>query len=281
MTPLEAYLSGHVSAPVALMRLLLEGRPAAMVTARLAAAADEEPALLPLLALAQTEQEGLLTIERMLRAGAIHAEQSDAATAIAESRAMFDRLVRISPEASVAAYSLGDPALLAAATAELVEWLRTQGLLAGRPDIIDLGCGIGRLAAALATEAGSVLGLDISSAMVAEARARHPGLRFETCSGSDLAGIADAACDLLLAVDVFPYLLQGGLPLAAGMIGEAARVLRPGGRLVILNFSYRGAAADRHDMPGLAAAQGFALLRNGTREFVLWDGLAFELRRAA
>jgi SAM-dependent methyltransferase len=281
MTPLEEYLAGRISAPVALMRLLLEGRPAATVTARLAAAVEEEPALAPLLALAQAEQDGLLTIERMLRAGAIHAEQSDAATAIAESRAMFDRLVRISPEASVAAYSLGDPALLGAATAELVVWLRAQGLLAGRPDVIDLGCGIGRLTAALAAEAGSIIGLDVSPAMVAEARTRHPRLRFETCSGSDLADLADASCDLLLAVDVFPYLLQGGLPLAAGMIGEAARVLRPGGRLVILNFSYRGAAADRHDMPGLAAAQGFALLRNGTRELILWDGLAFELRRPA
>jgi SAM-dependent methyltransferase len=276
---LEEYLAGRISAPIALMRLLLEGRPAATVTARLAAAAAEEPALGPLLALAQAEQDGLLTIERMLRAGAIHAEQSDAATAIAESRAMFDRLVGISPEASVAAYSLGDPALLAAATAELVVWLRAQGLLAGRPDIIDLGCGIGRLAGALAVEAGSVLGLDIAPAMVAEARTRHPGLRFETCSGSDLAGIADASCDLVLAVDVFPYLVQGGLALASRMVAEAARVLRPGADLLILNFSYRGADADRHDLPTIATACGFGVLRNGTREFVLWDGSIFWLRR--
>lgn len=279
MTPVEEYLAGRISAPVALMRLLLEGKPAATVTARLAAAAEAEPALAPLLALARAEQDGLLTIERMLRAGAMHAEQSDAATAIAESRAMFDRLVRISPEASVAAYSLGDPSLLASATAELVEWLRAQGLLAGRPDILDLGCGIGRLAAALAAEAGSVLGLDISPAMVAEARARHPGLRFETCSGSDLAGLADAGYDLVLAVDVFPYLVQGGLGLAGRMVAEAGRVLRPGGSLVILNFSYRGAEADRHDLPSIAAAGGFAVLRNGTREFVLWDGSIFWLRR--
>jgi SAM-dependent methyltransferase len=281
MTPPEEYLAGRISAPVALMRLLLEGRPAATVTARLAAAAAAEPALGPLLALAQAEQDGLLTIERMLRAGAIHAEQSDAATAIAESRAMFDRLVRISPEASVAAYSLGDPALLAAATGELVEWLRAQGLLAGRPDILDLGCGIGRLAAALAPEAGSVLGLDISPAMIAEARARHPGLRLETCSGSDLAGLADACCDLILAVDVFPYLVQGGLGLAGRMVAEAARVLRPGGTLLILNFSYRGTAADRQDLPAIATACGFGVLRNGTREFVLWDGNIFWLRHGA
>jgi SAM-dependent methyltransferase len=145
-------------------------------------------------------------------------------------------------------------------------------------DILDFGCGIGRLTAALAAEAGSVLGLDVSPAMIAEARARHPGLRFETCSGGDLAGLADACCDLVLAVDVFPYLVQGGLGLAGRMVAEAARVLRPGGTLLILNFSYRGTPADRHDLPDIAAACGFGVLRNGTREFVLWDGNIFWLR---
>jgi hypothetical protein len=55
-------------------------------------------------------------------------------------------------------------------------------------------------------------------------------------------------------------------------------VLRPGGTLLILNFSYRGTPADRHDLPDIAAACGFGMLRNGTREFVLWDGNIFWLR---
>jgi SAM-dependent methyltransferase len=115
--------------------------------------------------------------------------------------------------------------------------------------------------------------------MIAEARRRHPGLCFETCSGKDLAGLATASCDLVIAVDVFPYLVQGGLELAAGMIAEAARVLRPGGELLILNFSYRDVAMDRRDMPAIAAASGFELLLNGRRGFVLWDGAIFRMRR--
>ena len=87
--------------------------------------------------------------------------------------------------------------------------------------------------------------------------------------------------DLVLAVDVFPYLVPAARTSPPGMSRKRPGCCGRGGSLVILNFSYRGDAADRHDMPGLAAAQGFALLRNGTREFVLWDGLAFELRRAA
>ncbi|TCZ61313.1 class I SAM-dependent methyltransferase [Roseicella aquatilis] len=268
-----------MSAPVALMHLILEGHPADTLAADLARAAEVDAALAPLRDLARQQGDGLRLLERMVRAGAAHGGHSDAAAAIAGSRAMFDRLVGISPEASVAAYSLGDPALLDAATAEIVAWLDRQGLLRGRPDILDLGCGIGRLAAALADRAGSVLGLDVSPAMVAEARARHPALRFETCEGGDLGLLADASFDLVLAVDVFPYLVQGGLELARRIVAEAGRVLRPGGRLVILNLSYRGAEADRRDMPPIAAACGLDLLCNGAREFALWDGLAFSLQR--
>lgn len=282
MTPLEAWLAREISGPVALMRLMLEGSSVEAVLARIAAAASLDDRLAPLLALAEERREGLRMLERMVRAGARHGPAPDAAIAIAHSRAMFDDLVRISPEASVAAYSLGDPELLDAATMELVVWLRAQGLLDARPAVLDLGCGIGRLAVALARDAGAVLGLDIAAAMVERARARAaglPNLRFETCAGDGLAGIPDGAFELVLAVDVFPYLVQGGLALAARMLDEAARVLRPGGELLILNFSYRGAAQDRHDLPGLAEAAGLLLLRNGTREFLLWDGLAFRLRK--
>ncbi len=80
-----------------------------------------------------------------MQAGAVHGGEADPATAIAASRAMFDRLVAISPEASVAAYTLGDAGLLRAATDELVRWLERQDLLSGRPVVLDPGCGIGRV----------------------------------------------------------------------------------------------------------------------------------------
>ena len=195
---LDAYLSGAISAPVALMRLLLPGASVAAVTAmleRCAAGAPDAAAgerMRGLLDLARRHRDGLGLLERVVQAGAAHGGETDPAAAVAASRAMFDRLVAISPEASVAAYSLGDPGLLRAATDELVGWLRRQGLLAGRPAILDLGCGIGRLAAALAPHAAEVTGLDVSPGMIAAARQRCDGfgnLRFAVCSGHDLAGI--------------------------------------------------------------------------------------------
>ena len=47
----------------------------------------------------------------------------DEVGALAAIRDQFDRAAALSPEAGVAAYSLGDPRVLEAATAELVAWL--------------------------------------------------------------------------------------------------------------------------------------------------------------
>ncbi len=284
---LEDYLRGDISSAVALMRLLLSGMTAASVIAGLEALSASVPSgagmrMADLLDLAQQQRAGLGVLQRLVEAGAEHGPAVSAEAGIAASRAMFDRLVRISPEASVAAYSLGSPALLERATNEVVEWLSGLGLLEGCPAVLDLGCGIGRLAAALAPQAGSVLGLDVSPGMIEEARTRCAGisgLRFEACSGYDLSPQRDASFDLVLAVDVFPYLVQAGLELAERHVAEAARILRPGGCLVILNFSYRGEAKDRSDLACMADRAGFAVLRNGTRDLDFWDSLAFLLRR--
>jgi SAM-dependent methyltransferase len=281
----EEVLRGGISAPVALMRAVLAGVPVAAVVEGLEAARRRGPAsdrLAALADLARRQRGNLALLERMVAAGAEHRPATSAEAGIVASRAMFDRLVRISPEASVAAYSLGDPALLDAATREVVDWLRGLGLLEARPEVLDLGCGIGRLAAALAPHAGRVLGLDVSSGMIGAARARCagvPGLRFAVCSGRDLAGQRDAAFDLVLAADVFPYLVQADLALAERHLAEAARILRPGGSLVVLNFSYRGEEADRADLTRMAARAGLEVLRDGARPLRLWDALAFWLKR--
>jgi ubiquinone/menaquinone biosynthesis C-methylase UbiE len=149
--------------------------------------------------------------------------------------------------------------------------------------VLDLGCGIGRLLGALAPEVGSVVGVDISAEMARHARGRCGRLAnvmiVRTC-GRDLAAFADAGFDLVLAADVFPYIYDLGHELVWRNFAEAARVLIPGGTLVVLNFSYRGdTGADRADLRHLADEIGFAILQNGARPFQFWDGLAFVLRR--
>jgi len=202
---------------------------------------------------------------------------------IARIAGFFDRAVAHSPEASVALYSLGDPAILAAATEEIVGWLAERGVLGPDMDVLDLGCGFGRVAAALAPRCRSVLGLDVSAGMVAEARRRQGGLpnaRFAQTGGQDLAALPDAGFDLVLAIDSFPYIVQTGDAVAARHVADAARILRPGGGLAILNLSYRNDdALDLQDARRWAGAHGFRLAVADPRPFQLWDGSAYVLKR--
>jgi SAM-dependent methyltransferase len=196
---------------------------------------------------------------------------------------IYDRLVQTSREASVALYSLGSPELLATATAEIVAYLRRYGLLSPTRKVLDLGCGIGRLVEALAPAVGSIVGVDISPEMARHAQARcgrFANVMIVRSCGRDLAAFADARFDLVLASDVFPYIHDAGL--VWRNVAEVARVLIPGGTLVVLNFSYRGdAGADRADLRRLGDEIGFDILQNGTRPFAFWDGLAFVLKRAS
>lgn len=261
--PVAAWRAGAISAEIAIARMLLAGIAPQGVRARAEAGGG---------ALAEAARAAALpALAAMLRAARIdHAAASPAAIA-----AMFDAAASHAPEAAVALHSLGDPARLARATAEIVAWLGATGLLGG--DVLDLGCGIGRIAAAVAPHARFVLGVEIAAAMLAEARRRAtaPNVAFARGDGTGLAFLADAWCDLVLAVDCFPYLVMAGT--AARHVAEAARVLRPGGTLVVLNLSYGEESAS--DFASWTA--GLCSIEvAGAQPFRLWDGTAFVARKA-
>ena len=282
--------SGSAPDTIALMRVLIEAQDEAQARQRIEAAiasASAEPAarLSHLQALWQAHPDAWTTVRQVIDAiehGHRGRTPDDTLRYLAEC---FDRLVDVSPEGSVALYSLGSPALLAAATNEIVARMGDWNLLGSDRDALDLGCGIGRFLQALAPRVRSITGLDISPRMVAEARTRCTGLsnvRVDFASGRDLALIHDASLDLVLAADVFPYLVQAGGDLAAAHIAEFARILRPGGAALVLNYSYRGSAdADRQDCAAAAGTVGLDILRNGTSAFSLWDGVVFLMRKPA
>ncbi|KMO30787.1 hypothetical protein VQ03_28055 [Methylobacterium tarhaniae] len=275
---LDACGRGEISPQIALSRLLLAGGEVdAGHLARVAASRPGSDRLAALARLAARHSDRLPELARLARAGLWPGgEDFPAATAI-----LFDRLATEAPEAAVAFYSLGDPDELAAATAELVRVLRAWSPgTAGR--ILDFGCGFGRVALALADGAASILGLDLSAGMIAEARRRAAGrdaVRFVQGDGHRLPA-ADGAIDLVVAADSLPYLVSAGT--VAPFLAEAARVLAPGGDLVVFNWSYRGdPGLDAEEAQTLAAAFGFAVLRAGERPFTIWDASGFQLRRAA
>jgi SAM-dependent methyltransferase len=199
----------------------------------------------------------------------------------AECARLFDGAARISPQAAVALYTFGDAGLQSAATQEIVALLQRWALLHPHTVAVELGCGAGRFVAALAPHLARVVGVDISPQMLSAARAvtgDRANVLLVRTNGHDFAAFADDCCDLLLAVDSFPYLVEVGL--AERHVQDAARLLRPRGALVILNFSYRAdLGADQRDISALAARFGFDVLAAGERPFRHWDGTAFHLRR--
>jgi arsenite methyltransferase len=110
-------------------------------------------------------------------------------------------------------------------------------------DVLDVGSGPGFLAVEMAAAvgpAGSVTGLDPSEPMLARARARTRGPRpagsapVEFGPGEATAlPYADGSFGTVVSTQVYEYV--AGIPAA---LAEAYRVLRPGGRLLVLDTDW-------------------------------------------
>jgi len=291
---LARYFGGKISAPVTLMQLLIETEDADAVRATVDAAGRDLEKTSPgsashrrareLSQLLKANASGCDRIAAMLRADVDSAKPARSVEeGIAFCERLFDWSVQQSEEASVALYSLGNPELLQRATDEIVARLRGWGLITGNTDLLDIGCGIGRLLVAFSPYVASATGIDVSAEMVKAARRRCAGLPNVTVlkgDGRGLTGVADASVDLAIAVDSFPYLRQSGYTLVEQFVAESARVLRPRGELVILNYSYsEDSDADLAEVRSLAAQNGFQVAHVGERPFEMWDAVAFRLRK--
>lgn len=197
--------------------------------------------------------------------------------------AAFDKAAAISPAASVALYSLGDSALLQAATEEIVILLRAHRLISPASRVLEIGCGIGRFARALAGDVHAFTGIDISENMIRIARAHCTGLpnvAFALTAGVDLQGFPDGGFDLVLAVDSFPYIVAAEPGLAELHLRESARVLTARGSLTIFNFSYEeNFEASREWLLREGRAVGLHLVTSDPAPLRSWDGNFFHFRR--
>ena len=128
-------------------------------------------------------------------------------------------------------------------------------------DFLDIGCGVGRIAVALipTLETGTYRGFDIVPAGIRwcrrEITSRHPSFRFELADVRNRQYNPDGGVeasefefpyeserfDLAVASSVFTHMRPDGI---RRYLAEAARVLRPGGRLVSEFFALDSTAVE-------------------------------------
>jgi len=128
--------------------------------------------------------------------------------------------------------------------------------------LLDVATGPGYLAAAAAARGATVTGIDFSSTMVAQARARHPGLRFVEGNAESLPFPNESFHAVTIAFGLLHF------PDPDKALAEACRVLCPGGRLAFAVW----AAADKAVGFGLVAA---AVQKHGRLDVGLPEGPSF------
>ncbi|MCC7147229.1 MAG: metalloregulator ArsR/SmtB family transcription factor [Phycisphaeraceae bacterium] len=99
--------------------------------------------------------------------------------------------------------------------------------------VVDLGCGTGQLAQQLAGVVKKVIGVDNSPAMLKAAKARVRGVSNVELHEAEVENLplAEESCDAAMMALILTYLPQPQEALA-----EMARILRPGGKAVVIDL---------------------------------------------
>lgn len=140
-------------------------------------------------------------------------------------------------------------------TQDIIEQRRaTRALLRLRPGetVLDVGCGPGFLLAEMAEEVGAhgkLSGIDASADMIAGARQRCQGIATVTLQEANALALpfADNTFDVVVSTQVYEYVAD-----IATALREAARVLRPGGRLLIVATDWESSVWNNSDEARMA-----------------------------
>ena len=125
----------------------------------------------------------------------------------------------------------------------LREKMLNLGKVAPGESVLDVGCGTGTLAIAAKRRvgaAGSVRGIDASPEMIARAQQKATRAKlevaFETARAETLP-FSDGQFDVVLSTVMLHHLRRAA---REQCVREIRRVLKPGGRLLVVDFGVRG-----------------------------------------
>ena len=115
---------------------------------------------------------------------------------------------------------------------DLTRAIAITGMKCGKDrTAVEVGCGLGRMSAALADLFGDVVGIDIAPRLIEEACRRNDrtNVRFEVADGVHLRPACIDECDTLFSYEVFYYIDK---PALTTYFEDAFALLRSGGEFV-------------------------------------------------
>lgn len=143
------------------------------------------------------------------------------------------------PSTTPTASATGWSTTIREATRQLRTWERSELRLGSGQRLLDVGCALGEAALALADDLGDdggVVGVDVSADMLRVARSQAGGarcrVRFTVGDACSLAE-PDDSFDVVRSERTLQWLAD---PAAA--VAEMARVLRPGGRVSLIDTDW-------------------------------------------
>ncbi len=152
---------------------------------------------------------------------------------------------------------------------------------------LDFGCGAGRSTRFLRRHGFAVIGVDVSSDMLAQARSQDPGGDYRRVGDGDFGSLDPASFDLVLCA--FPFDNVPTLDHKVGLLRGLARLLAEDGRIVNLVSSpqlyvQEWASFSTRDHPENARARSGDTVRIAITDFpdprpvedVLWDDEAYQ-----
>lgn len=167
--------------------------------------------------------------------------------------AVWDSLSLTSDGAASAATGFSDESSLQSSGKQVSARIAVAISLTASDDVLEIGCGVGRVGWAIAPECRSWIGCDISATMLSHAQRRLASLsnvRFVDLREANLGVISDASVDVVYCTNMLPHLDQME---RWQYVLEAHRILRPSGRLYI-------------DTIALDSPEGWAMLSNNLEQ---------------
>jgi SAM-dependent methyltransferase len=163
-----------------------------------------------------------------------HLDQGFSRTAYAQ---VWDQVSQTSDAARIAVCGTPDDQEWARSGEATAGDVRELAAVLPTDDVLEIGCGSGRVGRFLAPHCRHWTGADVSPNMLTFLRqdlAHLPNVSAVPLNGYDLTGVADRSQDVVYCTGVFMHLDEWE---RYRYVLDARRVLRPGGRLYVDNFN--------------------------------------------